>query len=60
VHFTVGGTGRVVGAPNASGMPDAPEVGRCVENRIRYLVFPQPHDGAVEATIPFGFTPGGG
>jgi hypothetical protein len=58
VDFTIGTSGRITGTPAASGMSEAPEVGRCVAQRLRYLVFPAPRDGAVDFSIPFNFTPG--
>lgn len=57
VHFTIGGSGRITSI-NSSGLPAAPEVGTCVEGRIRNLVFPQPEGGSVEFSFPFTFTPG--
>lgn len=58
VHFTIGTSGRVTAA-NSSGLPASPEVGTCVTQRIRGLVFPTPDGGAVDFSFPFTFAPGG-
>ncbi|MBL8601105.1 MAG: AgmX/PglI C-terminal domain-containing protein [Myxococcales bacterium] len=57
VRFTIGESGRI-SSINSSGLPAAPEVGTCVEGRIRNLVFPRPEGGSVEFSFPFTFTPG--
>jgi hypothetical protein len=59
VRFTIGTSGRVTGAPSTSGLSVAPDVGACVVNRVRGLVFPAPEGGAVEFSFPFNFAPGG-
>jgi hypothetical protein len=58
VRFTIGTTGRVTSS-SSSGLAAAPEVGQCVAQRIRGLVFPQPTDGSVDFSFPFTFAPGG-
>jgi len=57
VRFTIGGAGRVT-TISSSGLSASPDVGTCVEQRIRGLVFPRPEGGAVEFSFPFTFTPG--
>jgi len=57
VRFTIGSTGRVSSA-SSSGLAAAPEVGTCVAQRIRGLVFPAPTGGSVDFSFPFTFTPG--
>lgn len=56
VRFTINPAGRVSSA-SPSGLSAAPEVGTCVANRIRGLVFPQPEGGSVDFSFPFTFTP---
>lgn len=58
VRFTIGTSGRVTSA-SSSGLAAAPEVGTCVVQRIRGLVFPTPSGGSVDFSFPFTFTPGG-
>lgn len=58
VRFTIGTSGRVTSA-SSSGLGAAPEVGTCVAQRIRGLVFPAPTGGSVDFSFPFTFTPGG-
>ncbi len=58
VHFTVGSTGRIAGAPGIQGFDESPEVRQCIGSRFRSMVFPQPAGGAVEFTFPFHFVPG--
>jgi hypothetical protein len=57
VRFTIGGAGRITSI-SSSGLSASPDVGTCVEQRIRGLVFPRPEGGAVEFSFPFTFTPG--
>jgi hypothetical protein len=58
VQFTVGRDGRVVGAPRATGLERAPDVGRCVAARIAAITF-APRDGEpTEFSYPFVFSPG--
>lgn len=55
VRFTIGAAGRITSI-HSSGMPEAPEVGSCIEGAIRRIAFPQPAGGDAEFTYPFVFT----
>lgn len=58
VHFSIGTSGRVLGAPDIVGFDEATDVRSCIQNRFRSMVFPQAQGGAAEVAFPFMFMPG--
>ena len=57
VRFTIGGTGRILGAADIDGFDAAPEVKECIRLRFRSMMFPSP-EHPVQFSFPFQFTPG--
>lgn len=57
INFTIGSGGRVTRAQAVQNLSAAPEVGSCIETRIRSLRFPSPEGGPVTFQYPFLFEP---
>lgn len=56
VRFTVGMSSRVTAA-TTSGLDEAPDVGRCVAQIVRSIVFPPPAGAPVDLVYPLDFAP---
>ncbi len=56
VRFTIGRRGEVQN-PEATGLPEAPEVATCVRDRLALLRFPRPESGVLPYSQNLSFVP---